>query len=324
PTTHPFLFNLLIETFLYAYLSLAWNILAGLTGQNSFGHAAFFGIGAYSAALLWTRFAISPWIAIMVAVMIAALASLGVGLPSLKLKKSYFVMITLGFSEILRIIMIQWYQFANGAGGIGYEVLNYSWWAFQFNTNRTPYYYIMLSMLLLSLLFVYKLKSSKWGYYFMAIKEDEIATATSGINVVKYKLVSCVISAMLTAVAGVFFAQFILFIDPDSVMSLNVMTYIFMPAAIGGIGTIMGPVIGAFILIPLGEYVRIYVSTTYGIQGLHLIIFGALILIVGTVMPKGILGTFFKHVGRTEETNQSTKASTPPTQIGVLKHEQKL
>lgn len=298
PYYNTFLFNTLILCFLFAYLSGAWNILAGFTGQTSFGHAAFFGIGAYTVAMLWTVLGVSPWIGMIIAATIAAFASLAVGLPSLRLKKSYFVMITLGFSEILRITFIQWHEFAGGAGGIAYHVIPYSLEAFQFNTDRTPYYYIMLAMLILSLLVVYKLRRSKWGYYFMAIREDEIATAASGINVIKYKLISCALSAILTALAGVFYVQFFLFIDPDTVFSLDVMTKIFLPTALGGLGTLMGPALGAFILIPLGEIVRIYFSTTFGIQGLHLVVYGIVLILVATVMPKGLVGTVFKRSKR--------------------------
>jgi len=301
PYNNPFIFNILILTFLYAYLSSAWNILAGFTGQLSFGHAAFFGLGAYTAAMLWIMFGLTPWIGMIVAAAIVGFASFGVGLPSLRLKKHYFVMITLGFSEILRITFIQWHQLVGGAGGIGYGVVDYSWLAFQFNTDKTPYYYIMLAMLILCLLLVYKMKTSKWGYYFMAIREDEIAAATSGINVVQYKLISCALSAVLTALGGVFYAQFILYIFPDGVMSLDVMTKIFLPTALGGLGTLMGPVIGAFILIPLGTIVNVYFSTTYGIQGLHLVVYGVILILVSTVVPKGIVGALFKPTtGRTE------------------------
>ena len=301
PRENPFIFNILVLVFLYAYLSSAWNIMAGFTGQISFGHAAFFGLGAYTAAMLWTGFGITPWIGMIVAAAIAGFASFGVGLPSLRLKKHYFVMISLGFSEILRITFIQWYQLAGGAGGIGYPLVEYSWLALQFHTDKTPYYYLMLTMLILCLMLVYKMKTSKWGYYFMAIREDEIAAATSGINVVRYKLTSCAISAILTALGGVFYAQFILFVFPDGVMSLDVMSKIFLPAALGGLGTFMGPVIGAFILIPLGQVVNVYFTTTYGIQGLHLVVYGVSIILVSTVVPKGIVGTLFKpRTGRTE------------------------
>jgi len=301
PYNNPFIFNILVLTFLYAYLSSAWNILAGFTGQLSFGHAAFFGLGAYTAAMLWTMFGLTPWIGMIVAAAIVGFASFGVGLPSLRLKKHYFVMITLGFSEILRITFIQWHQLAGGAGGIGYGVVADSWLAFQFNTDKTPYYYIMLAMLILCVLLVYKMKTSKWGYYFMAIREDEIAAATSGINVVQYKLISCALSAVLTALGGVFYVQFILYIFPDGVMSLDVMTKIFLPTALGGLGTLMGPVIGAFILIPLGQIVNVYFTTTYGLQGLHLVVYGVVLILVSTVVPKGIVGTLFKPTtGRTE------------------------
>jgi branched-chain amino acid transport system permease protein len=298
PYHNTFMFNTLILCFLFAYLSGAWNILAGFTGLTSFGHAAFFGIGAYTVAILWTRFGVSPWIGMVIASAIVAFASLAVGLPSLRLKKSYFVMITLGFSEILRITFIQWHEFAGGAGGIAYQVIPYSLEAFQFNTDRAPYYYILLAMLTLSLLLFYKLRSSKWGYYFVAIREDEIAAAASGINVVKYKLISCALSAILTGLAGVFYVQFFLFIDPDTVYSLDVMTKIFLPTALGGLGTIMGPVLGAFILIPLGEIVRVYFSTTFGIQGLHLVVYGIILILVATLMPKGLVGTLFKRSAR--------------------------
>ena len=291
PRENPFLINMLIMTFYYSYLSGSWNILAGYTGQYSFGHAAFVGLGAYTVAMLYNFFAVSPWIGMLVGAAIAACASFGVGLPSLRLKKHYFILITLAFAEILRITFLNWREFSRGAAGIDYKLVDFSFVDFQFNTNRAPYYYFMLGLLVVSILICYKLRASTRGFYFVAVREDEIAAESLGVNVVQNKLISATLSAVLTAFAGAFYAQYILFVDPDSVFSLDVMVKIFLPTALGGIGTLFGPTVGAFILIPISEVVR--VSFGY-IPGLHLIMYGAVLLAVSVVMPRGIVGTIFR------------------------------
>nr|NIN52402.1 branched-chain amino acid ABC transporter permease [Nitrososphaeria archaeon]NIQ32906.1 branched-chain amino acid ABC transporter permease [Nitrososphaeria archaeon] len=246
----------------------------------------------YTTGLLYTNWSISPWIGMWVGVALSLAASLAIGLPSLRLRGHYFILITIAFAEILRYTALTWESLTGGGGGFSYAPTSWNnFTAFQFNIDKTPYYYIIFAMLLLNLYLVYKLKDSKWGYYFVAIREDEELATASGINVTKYKLLATALSAALTSIGGSFYMQFVLYIDPQMVLSLELMTKMMLPAALGGMGTVIGPVIGSFILIPLGEYIRVYFSQ---IQALHLIVYGLILGIVSISMPGGIIGRLSK------------------------------
>lgn len=292
---YPFLINTVLWTLFYAYCAASWNILSGYAGQFSFGHTAFFGIGAYTTAVLWLMFNITPWIGLIVGAIISASASLVIGLPSLRLKGHYFVLITIAFSEILRWTFTNW-RYVGGAIGLSYKVYHVnSIEIFQFNVDRTPYYYIILAMLVVNIAAIYWIRRSKWGYYFVAIREDEDVAQVSGINLTKYKLWAAAISAMFTSVAGTYYSQFVLYINPETTYSLNLMIKMFLPAALGGMGTILGPVIGSFIAIPIWEYTRVYFAH---IQGFSFITFGIILVIVAVAMPSGIMGILSRRLGR--------------------------
>lgn len=283
----PFIRGTLIFTFLYAYLAVSWNMLGGYAGQFSFAHAAFFGIGAYVTAILWNWLGITPWIGMFAGAAVAAFSSLAIGIPSLRLRGHYFILITIAFSEIMRIWFTNW-EAIGAATGIWYKILlEDSFIDFQYHSIRVPYYYIIFVMLLVGVLFTYKLKTSKWGYYFIAIREDETVASVSGINVTKYKLLATGISAAFTAIGGAFYAQYVLYVAPDTVLTIPLMVRIILPAIIGGIGTVLGPVIGAFLLIPVGEYIRAFFG---GVPGVHLIIYGAVLIVFSIGMPEGIMG----------------------------------
>lgn len=282
-----FIINTILWTLLYAYLAESWNILSGYAGQFSFGHTAFFGIGAYTTAMLYLEWGISPWIGMLIGGLLSVIASLAIGVPSLRVKGNYFVFATLTFSECLRLAFKNW-DVVGGARGLSYDMVPFSIWAFQFNTLRILYYYIILAMLLAIILVAYFLQKSKLGYRLVAIREDEDLAQVSGIDITKYKLIAAAISAFLTALGGTFYAQYVLYIHPESAFSMDIMVRIFMPAALGGMGTLLGPVLGSFILIPLGEYVRRYVGY---IQGLHLVIYGAILVIVALYLRGGIMKT---------------------------------
>ena len=289
--SNPFFLSVIVAVFLYGFLSQSWNILGGYTGQFSFGHQAFFGIGAYTTAILFTRLGTPPLVGFLVSAGLTSLISLGIGLPSLRLKGPFFVFSTIAFAEILRIFFSGW-SFTYAMEGLWYPITEDSWYNLQFHADRTPYYYIALCMMLLSTLIVFLIRRSRSGYYFVAIREDEDAAESVGINTTKYKLLSTAISAALTGIGGAFYAQYILFLLPSDFMSIDMGAKIFLPSIIGGKGTILGPLLGAFLLVTTSEYLRFFLG---GRPAINLAVYGALLIIFSISMPAGIIGFLRKH-----------------------------
>lgn len=277
--------NLLVLVLYNAYLAQAWNIMGGYAGQFSFGHAAFSGLGAYVVALLYVKCGISPWIGMAAGALLATAAGMGIGYLCFRygLRGPYFVLATLAFAEVLRIIAFNW-KAVNGPMGIlvplqpGLRNLQF--------VGKEPYYYMVLIMLVCLTLLVSRLARSKLGYYLVAIREDEDAAEALGINAMRYKVLAVCLSAFFTALGGAFYTQYFLYIDPQlafgSELSISIMT----PAIVGGAGTVAGPIVGAALLVPLGELIRTGLASY---SGLHLLIYGLLLILVVLYLPHGLL-----------------------------------
>lgn len=281
----------------YALVSQAWNILSGYSGQFSFGHAAFFGTGAYASSILLTKFGISPWIGMFVGAIIAALIGLFIGYLSFrfKLRGVFFSLGTLAFAEILRIV-VQNFDIFNKTLGILIP-LSPSPAMFQFS-SRTTYYYIILIFTVLVTLLVYLISQSKLGYNLIAIRENEDAAQSLGVNTYKNKMAAIALSAALTAIGGTFYAQYMLFIEPSTTFSNDVSINILLPAIIGGAGTVLGPIIGAFIIIPIGE-----LTTTFfgNFVGVNLMAYGVILVLVMLYLPEGIVGWYQSQIRKFKE-----------------------
>src|SRR2546426_727408 len=285
--TQPHPRHVVITIFLFAMLAQAWNLLAGYCGQISLGHAVFFGAGAYTSTLLGKYFDLSPWIGMVVGAVVAVALSQLIGYPGFRLRGHYFAIATIAVGEIVNTLMINW-DWAGGARGLFVPIKRPdSFVNLQFHQSKQNYYYIALGLLLLALWITRKVEVSRMGYYLRAIREDQDAAASLGIPVAAYKQRAMALSAALTALGGSFYAQYILFIDPDSVFPTALSILICLVAVLGGIGTLWGPLIGAAILIPLGEWTRIYFGGTG--KAIDLLIDGALILLVSVIQPGGIL-----------------------------------
>ena len=284
--TQPFYLHLMILIFLYAMISGAWNILGGYAGQVSLGHAVFFGIGAYSSTLGVLNFGLSPWIGMVIGGFIAVLVSLITGYPTFRLKGHYFVIATLALGEIFFVIFTNW-EWAGGAVGKHLPFLDPGLINFQFGP-KTSYYYIALVFLSIQLLVTYFMERSYLGYYFQAIREDQDAAKALGIEITKYKLVAMALSAFFVAIGGSFYAQYLLYIDPESVFPMMLSIQICLIAILGGVGTVLGPVIGAAIMIPLAEFSRAWLGGSG--SALDLVIYGLLIMIIAVYKPSGLMG----------------------------------
>jgi branched-chain amino acid transport system permease protein len=285
-TKRPVVLGLAILTLLYAVLGQAWNILGGYTGQVSLGNAIYFGIGAYTSTVLLLNWAVNPWLGMLVGAVLAVLCGLVVGLPTFRLRGHYFVTATIVINEVIRVVFTNW-DFVGGARGLYVPIEQESLLHFQFHKSKVPYYYVILVLFLVAILVTWLIERSKWGYYFKAIRDDADAAASLGVNVAYYKHVANGANALLTAIAGTFYAQYVLFLDPASVFSVWISVLVLLIPVLGGKGTLWGPILGAFVLMPLSELTRIYL----GGQGraIHLVLYGLLIMIIAVMEPRGLM-----------------------------------
>jgi branched-chain amino acid transport system permease protein len=290
--TSTFYIHTMIMIFYFAYLGACWNLLAGYVGLASLGHAMFVGAGAYTSSFLLMHFGVSPWIGMWAGAFFSLALGLILGYLAFRygLKGHYFLLVTIAFCEILKILVLN-VRILGGGSGIPIVLRGNPFWQFVFS-QKAAYYYIILVMLIGILLLTHLLLQRRIGYYFLAIRENEELAQASGIPVMKIKLIAMSLSAVLTSLAGTFYAQYICFIDPPSVFGLGVSVDLLIPAIVGGLGNLFGPVLGAFIVIPIGELVRGRLGG--GTGGLHLMIYGLFLIVVILFMRKGVLGIFSK------------------------------
>ena len=291
---YPFVFNtpfpqhVMIMIFLYGMMAQSWNIMAGYCGQISLGHAMFFGIGAYSSAFLFVTYQISPWLGMLVGIVIAMAAAAVIGLPTFRLRGHYFAIATLVIGEIVQIVVQRW-EFIGAATGIWLPIIRENQLVnFQFNDSKIPYYFIALGFLIVACLAVRHMERSRLGFYFRAIREEPEAARSLGVNITLYKSLAFMLSAAFMAMAGTFYAQYVLVVDPEVVFPLTLSILVLLMAVMGGVGTLWGPLIGATVLIPLSETTRILLGGTGG--AVDLIIYGALIVVICLFKPEGLIG----------------------------------
>ena len=282
----PFIFqtrysqHVLILVLLYVALGSAWNILGGFAGQLSVGHAAFFGIGAYTAAVLASKTSLSPWWAMIAGPLFVLPIALAVGWICFRLRGPYFTLSTIAIGEMVRLVALNWSELTGGAVGVVIRPSVFS------GTSKIPYYYIVLVIAVLTVALCQRISRRKLGYYLMAIREDQETAESIGIDTTKYKLVALAISASLTAIGGAFYANYFLFVDPTIVLPLALSVEIVLMSIIGGLGTVAGPVLGAVLLKLSSEVFRNEFAQA------NLLIYGALLVVVILFMPGGLMGGF--------------------------------
>jgi branched-chain amino acid transport system permease protein len=269
--------QILFRVFLFAALGLAWNLVGGYAGQLSLGHAAYFGVGAYSLALL-SKVGISPWIALLLGVILAVFSATIIGSVSFRLRGPYFALCTIAFAEVLRLIAKNLPDVTGGDVGTQVPLL--------FTQSSIKAFYlagVLLTAIALAL--TAWIERSKFGYYLMAIREDEDTAMSVGINTARYKLWVLLISAAITAVGGALYASLFLFIVPDQVISMEISIEIAIVAMLGGAGTLFGPIIGSIVLETASEIFKNVFKEA------HLLIYGVLVVLVVLFLPEGIVGT---------------------------------
>lgn len=296
--TTTYVMGIFVTTFYVGCCTLAWSILGGLTGQISLGHAGFMGLGSYISAILLNNMGISPWISMVIAFVVVGLLTAVLLSPCFVLTGPYFTLVTIAFTEAFRNLFTNW-EYAGSGQGILVPIDNDSIFSMRW-ISKVPYYYIALIMVIVFYLILRIIDRSKLGYAFKTIREDEDTAHAVGINSFKYKFIATFLSAGLIAVVGVFYVNYIGYINPDIFKNANSLDYV-MPAIIGGIGSIVGPLLGAGILTPLSEWLNAALSQ---IAGLNLVVYAAIVIIVILFQPNGIMG-WFTHSKLRKKINNS-------------------
>jgi branched-chain amino acid transport system permease protein len=280
--------NFMVMVLLVALVGQGWNLLGGYAGQYSFGHAAFFGTGAYVTAIVQMRYGINAWIGLGAGIAAGALVGAAIGLMSFRsgLRGSYFALVTLAFAEVLRIIA----SVAPVTGaGVGLLIkLDLRPEAFQFQ-SRAPFYWIILGFVAVSLILVRMIEDSRFGAYLTAVRENEDAAKALGVDATRVKLGAMTISAAITAAGGCFYAQYFLFLDAGIAYGPWISIEALLAPIIGGIGTVFGPLLGALVVKLLGESAKL---VTGDAPGLDLVIYGCVLIGVVAFAPRGIAGLF--------------------------------
>lgn len=281
-----------ISILLMALLGQSWNIMSGYTGQFSFGHAAFFGIGAYTSSILYVDYNVSPWIGIFIGMIFAAVVGMIIGFLSFryKLRGDFFALVTLAFAEILRVLFNNT-KVLKGATGVLIPYKD-SWIEFQFANDRV-FYFVLLTMVIAATLFIVIMSCRKFGICLVAIRENQDAAGSLGVPVLRYKLIAMAISAAIASMAGTFYAQYYGFIDPTVVFAASVSVEAIIPCIIGGSGTLGGPLLGALIIVPLQEISN---NMFEGVNGVNMIIYGVLIVLFVVFCRNGIYGTIIRRL----------------------------
>jgi len=286
---NPFYVHIAIMMAVFAALGGAWNIIGGYGGQLSLGHAAFFGTGAYASTLLVNAYGISPWITLWIGGLAALALSIPVGIICFRLQGAYFAIATIGLAEALRLLVLHFREITNGAQGLTVPFKGDAPWHFQFG-SKLPYYYLALAMAVAVVLIVRRMERGRLGHYLVAIGQNQDAAEALGINSSRAKAKALALSAFLTGVAGVFYAQYTYVIHPDSVFSLGLSIQIALVAIVGGVGTTLGPVLGAVILEFFIQFTQIAFAGQY--PGLELMVYGGLLVAVILWRPRGVIPWF--------------------------------
>ena len=284
-----FAIDVLIRILLFAFIGVAWNLMGGYAKQLSLGHAAYFGLGAYTSTILLIRFGISPWIGILAGGVVAMLASLPIGALCFRLRGPYFAIATIATAQVLMLLFLKFRDFAWGAEGTTLPNLGNAPLMMQFD-SKAAYYYIALAMLALGLAITYRIERSWMGYYLVAVGEDEDAAEAIGVDALRVKRHIYLISAFLTALAGTFYIQYIYFIDPNTAFSFNISVEAALVSIVGGIGTLWGPVVGTILLEASSALLQSWLGSGYA--GAQLTVYSVILIAVILWRPAGLIGVF--------------------------------
>ncbi len=310
--TSTYILHIMILIFISVITGSGWNILGGYTGQYSVGHAAYFGVGAYTTMILLQYHHLPPWYGVWAGVAVAVITGLIIGSICFRLRGPYFVLASIAVAEIFRVTALNLTGLTNGAEGIlltEIPPLRVGQTVITDFLSKVPFYYTGLVIVIAVIIATWLVQNSKLGYYFQAIREDQDAAHSLGINLTLYKNAALAISSAFTSLAGSLYGLYVGFIDPGTVLDLGLSVQIVMTCIIGGIGTIFGPMIGAVVLVPFSEALRTNViaqalidsglvkeNSAVGaflkdqLSHAHVLIYGILLVVVILYMPDGVMG----------------------------------
>lgn len=314
----PFPQHVVIMALLFATLGTAWNILGGLAGQVSFGHALYFGIGAYTTAWFYKALGLSALVTWPVALVVSTVLAIAVGLPTFRLRGHYFVLASVFIMQGVYIVVSNWDMLG---AAIGLELPVHrptgaldALWHLQFHLSKLPFYYGILALFVATVAAFEWIRRSRLGVLFVALREEEDAARSLGVDTLRYKLLALIVSAAFTTLCGMFYAQYVLYVEPVSTTSLTVSVEIAFIAIFGGVGMLWGPTLGAFIIVPMTELLRTYLSgyIALGRPGaqdsgwlatlqylaaggggqVDILLYGLIIILIARFQPRGIIGFF--------------------------------
>ncbi len=285
--------DVVVLTFLYAGLALAWNIAGGYAGLISFGHAAFFGIGAYTSTILFVHAGVTPWLGLWIGALASAAGGALLAVICARLKGPFFILSTLAAAEVVRIGALNWASLTGGPEGL--SILPVSSLANMVFASKAAYAALMLGYLVICYAVTAALQCSRYGYFLLAVRDDEDAAKAAGVNPLLVRTGAMALSALLTGIGGTLFAQYFLYLDPTFVISPELSFQFALLPAVGGLGTAIGPVLGSFLITPLSELLRAYLG--HAAAGLHLVIYSAVLIAVMLYFPSGLAGALARLAG---------------------------
>jgi branched-chain amino acid transport system permease protein len=306
---HPYYREIIALIFLWSAMAGAWNIVGGYAGKFSLGHAAFFGVGAYTSGLLYVRLGISPWLGMIAGMILSVLLALFIGVVTLRLKGKFFALCTIAFGQLIEIMAVYLRGVTGGSEGLlipfNEGILNLTF------SSKLTWVYIFCGLMLLVYGASRWIEKSALGYKLSALREDEDAAEALGVNTLWAKLASISISAALTSIGGSLFAQYFLWLEPSFCVALDLSVQFALYAIIGGMGTAIGPILGASLITPLQIFLRAVLGNAA--SGVSMLIYGLILVIVVLFMPKGIaveVGERIKNWSRKSHL-KSTKREVP-------------
>jgi branched-chain amino acid transport system permease protein len=298
-----YLLTVLVLILYFAYTGQAWNVMMGFAGQLSLGHALYVGLSSYVAAMMFTRLGVGPWLGLLAAIPLAAACGAIIGYLAFRFRVAgvYFAILTIAFAEFARIGFDNW-GFVNASSGLFLPVKQYAhndlW---QLRGSPTMFYYVILAATVLVFVLCHFLIHRRIGYFWLAIREDEEAARAAGIDTFRYKMYAVMVSAAVTSFAGVFYAFFYNNLFPEQVFSISRSIEIILGPIIGGIGTLFGPILGAFVLTGLAETLNAVMSA-FGVElpGARQVFYGVCLLLVVVALPDGVWPPLARRLGVAE------------------------
>jgi branched-chain amino acid transport system permease protein len=301
--------DIMIRTYLWAGLALAWNLAGGYAGLISFGHAAFFGIGAYTSTILLLNYDVSPWIGMFAGALLAACAGAFLTTVCARLRGPFFILSTLAAGEVTRIAALNMRSVTGGSEGLEIPaILGPMDMVFK---NQWPNLLIVLAYMILLFGLSVWIEQSRFGYYLFATRDDEDGASAIGINPSHMRISAMSVSAGLTAIGGTLFAQYFLYLDPTYIISPDISFQFALICAVGGLGTASGPVFGALLILPVSELLRGFLSQSA--SGLYLVVYGAVVIVVILYFPTGISGAIARAFGALSRRYPSSVAARTHT-----------